>query len=1174
MLMMKKQEGGSMKPNNLHGKYFAWLRQITPIVYDNAKSIYEVLSEIIPIIINIKANQDDFSTEMDNHYNYLTTEKQKLEKKMQDYLNSFLLAMDTFRNEYNLTKKDIKDTIEDIVRRYLEKYQEKLNTLKNTYDTKTKDITDTIDNIQNEYATYYQTQTTELKDFIKNLINNTLDSLNTLVNSHISEWQELLKNKEDDFDSYKTTIDKLINDSYQEILEKIDNYFATYYHDRIYNNSYIYDTAYGYNGTPNYITDLPTGHNTIANMTYLDKGKFYVGNYNLSLEKITYDIQFVSVGEDIGYYYLGFAENSPWYVSYSYSSINSQLSCYLVKAGISSSEVINYLVYTQSDVTNSDIDNIKASINQMNTASINDHRIIVHDITELCFLGIDSRGRYHIYSTNYKSLNIDSVFTIHDEYIENYPSLAILTIHTYLYQIDRYKVIFVGNHGDKTYYTYRNNENIISGSLDSYQTIYGLVEVNSTKYILEKNNYNTMTSYSLKDLETFEDLYIGNSNSIRMHQPYLYFTKGNNNLIDYDNNIYCYLETDMIKFSSDDNVAWLQGYSITDNGKVRFNTKYSQPLDVSKVEEFNYENNNILDLTEFKENYFLEHYTCDYYYNNFYLHKGNSTDFYKIKREMVANEVISRNLDSDYIYNLINERQSYPITNKNYIVNFNKKYGIFNISDIKASGSISLFNNKSIDYTNHRIILACFTNYNHCILSNRTYSNSGTIMTISECYKRDYDEPLSFNGTLKNRKVKLVVLSRDFKTQLYEIIENNNHDLGILDDVGNEKVTMTYIGTYMEDNKAIGNKYVVQFNATGSNQSVQINFMQIFTPRQEFDVGETLRFHYKIENLLNENENQPKLIVFGGSTYITKNEENYIDVDISIKNNNSSSDYMQISISSTDTLVQFIFSYKIEILLPQVQTLNELLALLILPSNVTYENNYFTVTGSHSYSNGKTNILPVSGTARLNASKIYDKNKSYFGILVCPDDSVIKSIQINDNIVSKGVTGGYLVPISDLKNVKPYANFSSSFRIIFWNYKIYYNIIEDNPIHQAYLECLDNYVFDDTITYLEDRNKKTGMKVHFVAQKPLTLTLPNTDNLDINHFRIYTIHGFSGYNNAYIIHNGIRTSTAGNYIDDGRGVAFSTKEIEYVKGSPIQIYFENTINNNTVPYLFAFEVID
>ena len=130
--------------NKINKHYFAWLREITPIVYDNSKSIYEVLSEIIPILLEIKDNQNDFSTEMDNHYNNLQTKKQELIIKMKNFRSLFTDNLNLYRELYNNNKKDIKDTIEDIISRYLVKYQEKLNTLKTTYDDKTKDILDSI----------------------------------------------------------------------------------------------------------------------------------------------------------------------------------------------------------------------------------------------------------------------------------------------------------------------------------------------------------------------------------------------------------------------------------------------------------------------------------------------------------------------------------------------------------------------------------------------------------------------------------------------------------------------------------------------------------------------------------------------------------------------------------------------------------------------------------------------------------------------------------------------------------------------------------------------------------------------------------------------------------------------------------------------------------------------
>ena len=216
--------------NKINKQYFAWLRQITPLVYDNAKSIYEVLSEIIVVLLELKDNQNDFSTEMDSHYKNLQDKKQELIKRMTDYSNLFKDNLNLYRELYNSKKKDIKDTIEDIVNRYLAKYQEKLDTIKDTYDTKTKDIEDSIKAIVDNYNNFFTTTTTDFDEYVNDKINdffNLATEYVTKMHEYInSEKSRLAQEINDNWDStklekYQTDITNYVNECFNDLMMRI-----------------------------------------------------------------------------------------------------------------------------------------------------------------------------------------------------------------------------------------------------------------------------------------------------------------------------------------------------------------------------------------------------------------------------------------------------------------------------------------------------------------------------------------------------------------------------------------------------------------------------------------------------------------------------------------------------------------------------------------------------------------------------------------------------------------------------------------------------------------------------------------------------------------------------------------------------------------------------------------
>ena len=152
--------------------YKAWIKELNDLVYDNSKSEYQILSELIPILLELKDNQDKFSEDMDTFYNSLNEKISSLLEVISNARTSITASINSWTETFN----------ENISNALLE--------FSNIQQTNTKQISDLIKTLQENY-------------------NNEKDVINDLLN-------------------IDTLLDN-INTSYQDILNKINTYVSNAY---------------------------------------------------------------------------------------------------------------------------------------------------------------------------------------------------------------------------------------------------------------------------------------------------------------------------------------------------------------------------------------------------------------------------------------------------------------------------------------------------------------------------------------------------------------------------------------------------------------------------------------------------------------------------------------------------------------------------------------------------------------------------------------------------------------------------------------------------------------------------------------------------------------------------------------------------------------------------------
>lgn len=210
--------------------YKAWIKELNDLVYDNSKSEYQILSELIPILLDLKDNQDKFSEDMDTFYNSLNAKISSLLEVISNARTSITNSINSFNGTFN----------ENISNALLE--------FSNIQQTNSKQISDLISSLQANYNNE--------KEVINNLLN-----IDTLLDNINTGYQDIL-NKINSYVSNAYNSDTI--KEYQ--LTTLENKYANEF---LSNRTPIYINLVGYQDTaPTSANDNEIYYNTSDNKLY------------------------------------------------------------------------------------------------------------------------------------------------------------------------------------------------------------------------------------------------------------------------------------------------------------------------------------------------------------------------------------------------------------------------------------------------------------------------------------------------------------------------------------------------------------------------------------------------------------------------------------------------------------------------------------------------------------------------------------------------------------------------------------------------------------------------------------------------------------------------------------------------------------------------------------------
>ena len=164
-------------------KYQAWIKELSPIVYDNSKSEYQIICELIPILVEFSNTQNTFSEDMDTFYNELNT-------KISSLIDSINTGKETINNLMSSFTENLPTEFNKIIA--------EINELKTNFVNKItplmSNFNETYNNAKNEITTNISSQSEVLLNSITTGYNGIITKLNNFAENYINDNEAVISN--------------------------------------------------------------------------------------------------------------------------------------------------------------------------------------------------------------------------------------------------------------------------------------------------------------------------------------------------------------------------------------------------------------------------------------------------------------------------------------------------------------------------------------------------------------------------------------------------------------------------------------------------------------------------------------------------------------------------------------------------------------------------------------------------------------------------------------------------------------------------------------------------------------------------------------------------------------------------------------------------------------------
>lgn len=181
--------------------YSAWIKELSSIVYDNSKSEYQIISEIIPLLLQIKDSQNSNSELMDTIYNEIVSKISELKEQMTNFTSEFNNKLEEYKTNLNSSNSSFLSSLQENFNSFITSSNELINNYNETFTNKKNEIDTLIastNNLNSNLIQQYDDIISKINNYIPSIINSD-DTSNYIYDTIINKFNSDFTNRESNY---------------------------------------------------------------------------------------------------------------------------------------------------------------------------------------------------------------------------------------------------------------------------------------------------------------------------------------------------------------------------------------------------------------------------------------------------------------------------------------------------------------------------------------------------------------------------------------------------------------------------------------------------------------------------------------------------------------------------------------------------------------------------------------------------------------------------------------------------------------------------------------------------------------------------------------------------------------------------------------------------------------
>ena len=181
--------------------YSAWIKELSSIVYDNSKSEYQIISEIIPLLLQIKDSQNSNSELMDTIYNEIASKISELKEQMTNFTSEFNSKLEEYKTNLDSSNSSFLSSLQENFNSFITTSTALINNYNETFTNKKNEIDTLIastNNLNSNLIQQYDDIISKINNYIPNIINSS-DTSNYIYDTIINKFNADFSNRESNY---------------------------------------------------------------------------------------------------------------------------------------------------------------------------------------------------------------------------------------------------------------------------------------------------------------------------------------------------------------------------------------------------------------------------------------------------------------------------------------------------------------------------------------------------------------------------------------------------------------------------------------------------------------------------------------------------------------------------------------------------------------------------------------------------------------------------------------------------------------------------------------------------------------------------------------------------------------------------------------------------------------